>query len=292
VHGTVEHLHVASLAGEPVRRVNTIGAVPGVGLEGDRYALGTGHWSGNSGVSRDLTLVEAEVLDDLEREHGIRLDPGETRRNVTTRGVRLNDLVGERFWVGEVLCEGTRLCEPCTYLQELTGKAILRPLAHRGGLRANVISSGVMRVGDIVEPVQVLPGVGVLLVRDGKLLLGRRLSAHGRGTWSPPGGKPEGDEPVEVCAVRELREETGLAGASARVVGTTLDSFSESRLTYRTTFVLVDAGCGDPHVLEPEKIEAWDWYPWDALPDPLFAPLASLIAGGYAPDSSLSGAPD
>jgi MOSC domain-containing protein YiiM len=135
-----------------MRRVDHVGAAPGVGLEGDRYAVGTGHWSDDPGTGRDLTLVEAEVLDDLERDHGLRLDPGETRRNVTTRGVRLNELVGERFWVGEVLCEGMRLCEPCTYLQELTGKAILDPLVHRGGLRANVISGGVMRVGDVVKP--------------------------------------------------------------------------------------------------------------------------------------------
>jgi MOSC domain-containing protein YiiM len=152
VHGTVEHLHIAFSAGEPMCRVDQISAAPGVGLTGDRYAVGTGHWSDDAGTGRDLTLVEAEVLDDLERDHGLRLDPGETRRNVTTRGVRLNELVGERFWVGDVLCEGTRLCEPCTYLQELTGKAILEPLVHRGGLRANVVSGGVLRVGDMVKP--------------------------------------------------------------------------------------------------------------------------------------------
>jgi MOSC domain-containing protein YiiM len=134
-----------------MRRVDHIAAVPGVGLQGDRYAVGAGQWSGTPGTGRNLTLVEAEALDGLERDHGLRLDPGETRRNVTTRGVRLNELVGHRFWVGDVLCEGVRLCEPCTYLQERTGKAILEPLVHRGGLRANVISGGVMRVGDVVK---------------------------------------------------------------------------------------------------------------------------------------------
>jgi MOSC domain-containing protein YiiM len=135
-----------------MRRVDQIAAVPGVGLQGDRYAVGAGQWSATPGTGRNLTLIEAEALDDLERDHGLRLAPGATRRNVTTRGVRLNELVGARFWVGDVLCEGVRLCEPCTYLQELTGKAILEPLVHRAGLRASVISSGVMRVGDVVKP--------------------------------------------------------------------------------------------------------------------------------------------
>jgi mutator protein MutT len=144
----VEAIHIAAAAGAPVREVELVRAKAGVGLEGDRYALGRGHYSPDLRVSRDLTLIEAEVMADLARNHGIQLAPGETRRNLTTRGIRLNDLVGRRFWVGEVLCEGTRLCEPCQYLTELTGKPLLRALVHRGGLRADIVRGGRIRRGD------------------------------------------------------------------------------------------------------------------------------------------------
>jgi 8-oxo-dGTP pyrophosphatase MutT (NUDIX family)/MOSC domain-containing protein YiiM len=146
--GAVETIHVAAAAGEPAREVELVRANAGVGLEGDRYALGRGHYSSDLRVSRDLTLVEAEVIEDVARNHGTQLAPGETRRNVTTRGIRLNELVGHRFWVGEVLCEGTRLCEPCQYLTELTGKPLLRALVHRGGLRADIVRGGLIRRGD------------------------------------------------------------------------------------------------------------------------------------------------
>jgi MOSC domain-containing protein YiiM len=148
--GVVEAIHIAPAAAEPVRPVEAIRAVAAVGLEGDRYALGLGHY-GDERVSRDLTLVEAEAIETVAHEHGIPLAPGETRRNVTTRGVELNALLGRRFWVGDVLCEGTRLCEPCRYLEDLTGKSLLRALVHRGGLRADILRSGVIRRGDRVR---------------------------------------------------------------------------------------------------------------------------------------------
>jgi ADP-ribose pyrophosphatase YjhB (NUDIX family) len=146
--GVVEAIHIAAPAGEPVREVELVRARAGVGLEGDRYALGRGHYSPDLHVSRDLTLIEAEVIEELARSHGIGLAPGETRRNVMTRGIRLNDLVGRRFWVGVVLCDGTRLCEPCQYLTDLTGKPLLRALVHRGGLRADIVLGGLIRRGD------------------------------------------------------------------------------------------------------------------------------------------------
>jgi ADP-ribose pyrophosphatase YjhB (NUDIX family) len=149
--GVVEAIHVAAAAGEPVREVEVARAQAGVGLEGDRYTLGRGHYSPDLRVSRDLTLIEAEVIEGLARDQGIQLAPGETRRNVTTRGVRLNHLVGRRFWIGEVLCEGTRLCEPCQYLTELTGKPLLRALVHRGGLRADILNGGLIHRGDQVR---------------------------------------------------------------------------------------------------------------------------------------------
>jgi MOSC domain-containing protein YiiM len=149
--GVVEHIHTAAAAGAPVRAINTVRAIAGVGLEGDRYACGAGHYQ-DTRVSRDLTLIEAEAIDDMAREHGIVLAPSGTRRNLTTRGIRLNELLGRRFWVGEVLCEGTHLCEPCKYLADLTGKPLVRALVHRGGLRAAILRGGVIRRSDQVRP--------------------------------------------------------------------------------------------------------------------------------------------
>jgi MOSC domain-containing protein YiiM len=149
--GSVEAIHIATAAGAPVRPVDAIRAIAGVGLEGDRYACGHGHYQ-DERVSRDLTLIEAEAVEALAREHAITLAPGEARRNLTTRGVGVNELVGRRFWVGEVLCLGSRLCEPCQYLADLTRKPLLRPLVHRGGLRADIVRGGLIRIGDQVRP--------------------------------------------------------------------------------------------------------------------------------------------
>ena len=149
--GAVEAIHIATVAGAPLRPVDATRAIAGVGLEGDRYAYGRGHYQ-DERVSRDLTLIEAEAVEALAREHRIELAPGETRRNLTTRGVGLHELAGRRFWVGEVLCLGTRLCEPCQYLADLTGKPLLRPLVHRGGLRADIVRGGLIRTGDRVRP--------------------------------------------------------------------------------------------------------------------------------------------
>jgi MOSC domain-containing protein YiiM len=133
-----------------MRAVERVRAIAGVGLEGDRYGTGTGHWSVNLKVDRHVTLIEAEVIEALAAGSGIELAPGETRRNVTTRGIRLNDLVGRRFRIGPVECEGTRLCEPCQYLTDLVGKPILEPLVHRAGLRARVLGDGEIALGDEV----------------------------------------------------------------------------------------------------------------------------------------------
>lgn len=153
MRGTVEAIHVAAAAAAPMRRVSEARAVPGAGLEGDRYRAGVGYYSPRPlpGGGRELTLIEAEILDSLERETGIRLSQDESRRNVTTRGIRLDELIGRRFRIGEIRCEGVRICEPCTYLEGLTGKAVFEPLVHRGGLRANILSPGLIRVGDPVE---------------------------------------------------------------------------------------------------------------------------------------------
>lgn len=146
--GHVEHIHIAPYEAAPMRRVDEVEARKGVGLAGDRKANLTG---GEPAPGREVTLVEAEEVERLASEHGIDLGPGGTRRNITTRGVRLNDLVGRTFRVGDVVMTGQRLCEPCEHLQAMTGRPVLKLLTHRAGLRATLVTSGVVRVGDAVE---------------------------------------------------------------------------------------------------------------------------------------------
>ena len=148
--GTIEAIHIAGAADGPMTAVERVRAEAGIGLEGDRYAARSGTWSPDPRTDRDITLIEAEVIEDLAATDGIVLAPGESRRNVTTRGIRLNELVGRRFRVGEIECEGTRLCEPCQHLTDFLGKPILRPLVHRAGLRAKILTSGEIAVGSAV----------------------------------------------------------------------------------------------------------------------------------------------
>ncbi len=152
--GRVECIHVATSEGEPMRATDRVRVLAGIGLEGDRYAAGRGHFSSMPGTGRALTLIEAEVLDFLRDSLGIPLQPGEARRNLTTRGIALNPLVGRRFRIGSVLCEGTRLCEPCTYLEGVVGRQMLDPLLHRGGLRVDVLENGEIRIGDELRPLE------------------------------------------------------------------------------------------------------------------------------------------
>jgi MOSC domain-containing protein YiiM len=140
--GTVEAIAIAAAAEAPMALVEQATARAGQGLEGDRYAGGEGTFSNPHSRGHDLTLIEAEVVDSLG------VAPEVPRRNVVTRGIDLNALVGRRFRVGEVECEGQRLCEPCAHLQRLTEPRLLRALVHRGGLRADIVSGGVIRVGD------------------------------------------------------------------------------------------------------------------------------------------------
>ena len=145
--GVVEGIFVSATARVEPAPVESVSAVAGRGLQGDRYFAAEGTFSEQTGTGRDLTLIEAEALEALEREVGIRLAPSVARRNVLTRGVSLNDLVGRRFSIGDVECVGRRLCEPCSHLEQLTEDGVLRGLAGRGGLRADVLSGGVISVG-------------------------------------------------------------------------------------------------------------------------------------------------
>jgi MOSC domain-containing protein YiiM len=133
-----------------MRAVSTAKAVERRGLLGDRYERGAGTFSSKGGRGYDLTLVEAEALEELSAR-GVELTPVEARRNLVVRGITLDDLIGQRFRVGEVECFGQRRCEPCSHLERLTRPGVLRGLVHRGGLRADVGSAGEIRVGDRVE---------------------------------------------------------------------------------------------------------------------------------------------
>jgi len=147
-HGTVEAVLLAPFAEASLVRVDSARAIAGRGLEGDRYAAGQGTFGGGKGY--DLTLIEAEALEALAAEHGIDLTAGEARRNVVTRGIALNALVGRRFRVGEVECRAERLAEPCSHLEQLTRPGVLRGLVHRAGIRADVLSDGEIGPGDPV----------------------------------------------------------------------------------------------------------------------------------------------
>jgi len=148
--GTVEAIHIAPAAGAPMLARERVRAIAGVGLEGDRYATGSGHYSGDPKVDRHVTLIEAEEIEAFAGRSALALAGGETRRNVTTRGIRLNDLVGRRFWIGAVECEGTRLCEPCQYLTDLIDKPMVPEMVHRAGLRARILTDGEIGLGDEV----------------------------------------------------------------------------------------------------------------------------------------------
>jgi MOSC domain-containing protein YiiM len=142
--GVVEALVLAPAAEAPVTEVEEAVGLPGRGLEGDRYAADAGTFaSGRPGSA--LTLVDAAVLDTLGRDI-------DHRRNVVVRGTDLNALVGREFTLGEVHCRGRRLCEPCAHLDRLNDGGVLRPLVHRGGLRADIVSGGRVRIGDRLTP--------------------------------------------------------------------------------------------------------------------------------------------
>jgi hypothetical protein len=152
LRGTVEGLAVAPAAEAPMQLLEAAHARSGRGLDGDRYAVGAGTFSPRADArpGYDLTLVAVEVLDELAAA-GHALPFAGTRRNVLTRGVDVNALVGRTFRIGDVVCAGRRLCEPCAHLERLSGPGVLRPLIHRGGLRADVLTDGEIRVGATIR---------------------------------------------------------------------------------------------------------------------------------------------
>jgi MOSC domain-containing protein YiiM len=153
VTGEVLHIHIVPEAEADPVTVDSVRAVPGRGLEGDRYYLGVGTYSETPGTGRHVTLIASEAIAEIEAQNGVQLAPGQSRRNITTRGVDLNSLVDRQLRVGEVVLLGMRLCEPCDYLEKRVGQpGTTKALVHRGGLRCDIISGGVIRVGDEITP--------------------------------------------------------------------------------------------------------------------------------------------
>lgn len=148
--GRVIALFTAPSGGEPMESHDSIAALAGAGLAGDRYATETGTYSGTGRGPRDVTLIEEEAIDAAATEAEIDIPAIETRRNIVTQGVPLNHLVGQEFRVGSVLMRGYKLAEPCAYLERVTGRAVRAPLVHRGGLRAEILEAGEIHVGDPV----------------------------------------------------------------------------------------------------------------------------------------------
>lgn len=156
--GTVVQLFIAPEAGAPMQAVEAVRAVPGCGLEGDRYFAGEGSFSRWPGAHREVTLIAEEGLAAMAREVGVALPPEASRRNILVRGVPLNEFVGATFAVGGVRMQGMRLAQPCKYLARLSGvPAVLPGLIGRGGLRARILDEGVLRVGFAVRRLDEAP---------------------------------------------------------------------------------------------------------------------------------------
>jgi MOSC domain-containing protein YiiM len=149
-NGKVESIYIAAAAQGPMQAVAEVVAIPGEGLAGDRYALKLGTFY-KPEPDYELTLIEVEAIEAIQREYGVELDAGDARRNLVTRGVALNHLVDKEFTIGDVRIRGIRLCEPCDHLERLTGKPLIKGLRHRGGLRAQILTPGTIHAGDEVR---------------------------------------------------------------------------------------------------------------------------------------------
>ena len=150
MHAALLHIFIGPGRRVPLVEASEIRAVPGRGLEGDRYFAGIGSFSRWPGSGRAVSLIEAEAIDAVRAEHGIDLSAGHSRRNLVTRGVRLLDLDGRAFRIGTAAFRGVRPCAPCAYLERLVGPGTFDALKGRGGLRADVIEEGVIRAGDVL----------------------------------------------------------------------------------------------------------------------------------------------
>lgn len=166
--GVVLDIHTAPTGGAPMEAAGEVSAVAGRGLEGDRYFNETGFYSWFTGPIRHVSLIEWEVVEALLDFHDLPLEPGETRRNIVTRGVPLGHLLNREFRVGAATLRGVEICEPCKHLVDLTGnRALLSALIHRGGLHAEIVGSGIIRPGDTIEAIDAQSAPGQPFSPDG-----------------------------------------------------------------------------------------------------------------------------
>jgi MOSC domain-containing protein YiiM len=150
--GVVTGIFTAPESGAACTAYDCRRLLSGVGVEGDRYAIGRGRFSAPGRGGQALTLIAEEAIA-AARSKGARIDAATARRNVVTRGIELEPLIGGRFVIGTAICRATRLAEPCAHLERLTAPGVLRAMVHLGGIRADVIGDGEVRVGDAVRPI-------------------------------------------------------------------------------------------------------------------------------------------
>ena len=148
--GKVEEIYVASKGSVGMQRVEEVRALEGRGLEGDRYCEGTGYWTSFGDVC-EVTLIAGEDLDEIRSEAGLRVHDGEHRRNIITRGVRLAELRGERFRIGEAVLQYDRPRPPCKHVQDVTEPGMTKALSRRGGICARIVEGGTIRASDAIE---------------------------------------------------------------------------------------------------------------------------------------------
>jgi MOSC domain-containing protein YiiM len=151
--GTLLSIHITPAKSQPMQRLDTARLIEGQGIEGDRYALGTGTYSIKPGEDRQVTLIEREMLDRVAADDGHEITVDEHRRNLTVEGAPLQHLVGHRFRVGETVLEGVRINQPCKYLNLMLKRDVYMPLWNRSGLNAKVITGGMIRPGDRLEAI-------------------------------------------------------------------------------------------------------------------------------------------
>ncbi|HUS34783.1 MAG TPA: MOSC domain-containing protein [Verrucomicrobiae bacterium] len=150
----VVEILIAEAAKLPMKTLTECDAVAGCGLQGDRYFSNSGTFSPNpQKPDFEITLIEKECVEAFARESGVAFTAADARRNIVTEGIQLNDLAGSQFTIGEVLLQGIRLCEPCTHLARISFPEVLQGLVHKGGLRAQIIRGGKLRVGDEIRTI-------------------------------------------------------------------------------------------------------------------------------------------
>ena len=156
--GEIREILIAASPASEMLRVSKVRALPGQGLEGDRYFLGIGTFSPNpQKPDFELTLIEQENVEAFATWSGLAFTSLHARRNIVTRGVRLNDLAGQNFYLGDIVVRGLRLCEPCTHLAKTSFPSTLQGLVHKAGLRAQILSEGEIRVGDPIKKTPAWP---------------------------------------------------------------------------------------------------------------------------------------